>query len=176
MNFKKIVIIAFGLILVAFAGDYYIRFRQRESIVIEIAARRLSVSGPYTFHFVLREDRTLVSSRGIRRISSHQREDFKSPLFTRSILETVNETVEMQITEEEYNNLINLANRIPMYGEREELFALSLGILEIYYNGKLFRGQYPTLLYEEVGISLSVMMNELLNEIVRLSPLLERLP
>jgi len=178
MNVIKAILIIFSLILVILIGDYYIRVWQRRNVVIEISARSLSTSGPDTFHFVLLDDRTLISSVGIRRISSLQREDFKAPLFTRSIFETVHETVDIQITKEEFSHLLSIANRLPIDGEREEFFSFSRGFLNIYYDGALFKGQYPVLPYPYTvaGVKLSYIMNDLLDEVVELSPLLDRLP
>ena len=163
----------FILILAVLIGDYYIRASQRQSIVMEVIVWRAATQGADRYHFILRDNKMLMSSLGPpQRILL----DFNHLPFSRTLLGNACELIETQLTEDEYNHLIEIANRLPRKGHNQDLISIAnWGFIEVFYNGALYSSYFLHLAAIDLDDT-AVIMNELVNEIVGLSPLLERLP
>jgi len=153
----------------------YLYYAERtKDIVIQVAI--VPPSRPITYHFVLRKDRTLTSSAGSGRVGWQRRggrwREFDIFPFVRtdSILRDVFETVEIQLTEEEYYRLTKIADRLPEGGyTAAEASIFPLGFLDVYYNGALFFVFSPAADWAHTETFL--ILRELRDEIIELSPL-----
>jgi len=163
----KMLVFICVLAIMMLVGDYCIRHWYRRGIVMEVAARRPSTTGSDTFYFVLREDRTLSVQRGSSRHFVFMWEEFMPPPFRRSLFDTVYETLVIQITEDEFDWLIELVNRLPEDGFRVTNLGLSTGIFEVYYNGAISRGTYP---FPGWHGRWTITLNNVFNEVLSLVP------
>jgi|GEM_PF-3381494 len=136
-----------------------------------------------SYYFVLRSDGMLVSSLGLRQSGFFSflggwsfRNTFADNPFGISFLRYVRESASIQLTDEEYLRIVNLARQLPEGGSDFEfvIFGDRAGFIEIYYNGSIYAMSYASAAGSSVGSRVQATqetMYRLFHELADLSAL-----
>ena len=164
---EKIVLICF-LVLVLGIGVHqaislHHRAQENANIVMKVAVRPYSTMTGY--YFVLRDGGTLSVYEGRSRHRHSTSSTFNTSPFTRPFLSSVYRAYEIQLAEEEYMYLLDIAKELHESGFRSEMVtAFGASIIYAYHNEVFYAISYWT--HEgDAGI-----LRHLTDELVRLSP------
>jgi len=190
MNKRRIVLICCAAAILALGIQLlvynHLRNQERENTTLRLAIASArgwpGMSGGF-YYFVLRNDGVLISFLGLRQMGisellggSSLSNAFADNPFGIPFLQYVRESASIQLTDEEYLRIVNLAERLPEGGSDFEfvIFGDRAGFIEIYYNGSIYAMSYASAVGSRRGYRVQATqetMYRLFHELADLSAL-----